>query len=115
MTLRAMIATDVTTVFTSTSDFAEAVLYYPRTGGIREIDAVVIREPVAVISEDGDTVAPTWQVHVANSDTLGISGEELDTGGDQIGLSPRDGQAEERRSITQLLIQDHGMLVLECR
>lgn len=121
MTLHDVILSDAATVFTSTDDFAEVVTYHPRRyfGGAdpvpRSINAVVIREQIAVISEDGDTVAPMWQVHVANDNALGISSAELDLGGDQIELAPRDGKTAERRTITQLITQDHGMLVLECR
>ena len=79
----------------------------------REINAIVIREQIANL--DSDTVSPVWQVHVANDSTLGITSSEIDLGGDQIELPPRDGKTAERRTITQLLIQDHGMLVLECR
>lgn len=119
MTLHDMIITDAATVFTSTDDFAEEVTYYARQqfGGAvpaaRVINAVVIREQIANL--DDDTVSPMWQVHVANDSTLGISSAELDLGGDQIELPPRDGKDAVRRTITQLITQDHGMLVLECR
>lgn len=121
MTLHDVILSDASTVFTSTDDFAEVVTYYPwqKFGEVaptpRSINAVVLREQAAVIGEDGDTVAPVWQVHVSNDATLGISSAELNLGGDQIELPPRDGKTAIKRTITQLLIQDHGMLVLECR
>lgn len=119
MTLHDVILSDASTVFTNTDDFAEIVTYCARQqfGGAvptpREINAVVVREQIT--SLDGDTVSPVWQVHVANDSALGIASSELDLGGDQIELPPRDGKTAERRTITQLLIQDHGMLVLECR
>ena len=121
MTLHDVILSDASAVFTSTDDFAETVTYHKRqyfgeaAATPRTIKAVVIREQIAVIGEEGDTVAPVWQVHVANDNTLGISSAELDMGGDQIALPPRDGKDAVRKTITQLLIQDHGMLVLECR
>lgn len=115
MTLRSTIASDAYTVFTSTDDFAESVTYRPRSGSTRAINAVVMREQIQIIGEDGDTVAPVWQVHVANDTTYGIASTELNLGGDQISLPPRDGKTAESRTITQLLIQDNGMLVLECR
>jgi hypothetical protein len=76
---------------------------------------VVIREQITVLSEAGDTVVPVYEVHVANSSTVGISSDELDLGGDQIELPPRDGKTAEKRTITQLLTQDTGMLVLRCQ
>lgn len=121
MSLHDMIETDAITVFTSTDDFAEVVTYHPRqrfgesTPIPRSINAVVVRQQIQTLAEDGDTVSPMWEVHVANKATYGISSSELDLGGDQIELPPRDGKTAERRTITQLTIQDHGMLVLECR
>lgn len=121
MSLHDMIETDATAVFANTADFAEVVTYHPRhrfgeaTPTPRSINAVVMREQIQTIGEDGDTVSPIWQVHVANSGTYGISSTELDLGGDQIALPPRDGKSAARKTITQLVIQDHGMLVLECR
>lgn len=121
MSLHDMIQADARTVFTSTDDFAEVVIYHPRqrfgeSAPIpRSINAVVIRQQIQTMTEDGDTVSPMWEVHVDNSGTYGISSSELDLGGDQIELPPRDYKTAERRTITQLTIQDHGMLVLECR
>lgn len=122
MTLRTTIATDAYTVFTSTDDFAEEVTYIPHqyfeaaTPTNRTINAVVIREDLTAYGEDGSEAnSPVWQVHVANDSTYGISSTELDLGGDAISLPPRDGQSAETRYITRLLLQDNGMLVLECR
>lgn len=114
--LKDMMAEDALNVFCNVSDFAETVVYYPRSGTPRSIDAVVIRDQITAVAEDGNqTNLATWRVHVANDTTLGISSTELDTGGDMISLSPRDGQQPKRKSILQLLLQDNAMLVLECR
>lgn len=121
MTLRTAIAADAITVFTRSDDFAETVTYYPHryygdaARAARSILAVVERLAITVLTQDGDVVAPVWNIHVANDATYGITSEELDTGGDQIEFPPRDGETAERKTITQLLTQDHGMLVLECR
>lgn len=121
MTLNDTLLADAKAVFTSTGDFAEAVTYHPRSfaGEVdradRSINAVVVREQMAVVSQDGDTVIPVYQVHVANDATEGISSAELDLGGDAISFPPRDGKAAEQKTITQLLIQDPGLLVFECR
>lgn len=120
MTLRQAIIDDAEAVFTSTDDFAEVVTYKPHRfygealRADREINAVVIRNQITVITEDGDTVAAQWEVHVINDSTTGISSEELDLGGDMIELPPRDGKDAEARSITRLISQDLGMLVVEC-
>jgi len=121
MTLRESIPTDALAVFCNSDDFAEVVTYYPhRFFGeelrpSRSIKAVVIRESIQLLSEDVVTNAPSFEVHVANDAINGISSDEIDTGGDQIELSPRDGKTAERRAITRVVTQDHGMLVLECR
>jgi hypothetical protein len=115
MSLRDTIEADALTVFCNDQDFAETVTYWPRVGSSRSIKAVVFREQITAFTEDRETNLPMFQVHVTNSATTGISSEELDTGGDSIELPPRDGKTAQRRSITQLITQDHGMLVLECR
>tara|TARA_R110000868_G_scaffold268152_1_gene527384 strand:+ start:793 stop:1146 length:354 start_codon:yes stop_codon:yes gene_type:complete len=117
VSLNDLIESDAVTVFCNTSDFAEAVTYWARGSATgRSIDAVVAREQIVGFDADNNQVnLAAWQVHVANDSTDGISGTELNLGGDQIAFPPRDGQAAVRKSITQVLIQDHGMLVLECR
>ena len=116
MTLRDLITTDAATVFCNVSDFAEAIVYQPRVGSQRSINAVVAREQITALTEDGgQVVLPVWQIHVANDVLLGVSSTELNLGGDKFSFPPRDGQTAVSKTITQLLIQDHGMLVLECR
>ena len=116
MTLRQAIEDDAATVFCNVDDFAEAVAYVPRYGPCRSINGVVFREQMSAVTQDGGaTILPVWEIHVANSSTLGISSIELNLGGDQLEFPPRDGQTKQRKTITQLITQDHGMLVLECR
>lgn len=121
MTLRDLIANDSAAVFLNASDFAEAVTYYPTAypgqpiRSPRAITAVVEREQITVVREDGDTVAPVWRVHIANDSVTGISSTELNLGGDQIMLAPRDGKTPERRTIVELVEQDHAMLVVQCQ
>jgi len=121
MTLRDMITDDAVAVFLNTGEFAETVTYYPHKfyGAVerapRVISAVVFREAIAQLTENGDVVTYQFEVHVANDSTVGISSTEIDTGGDQIEFPPRDGKTAERRTITAITTQDHGMLVLECR
>jgi len=121
MTLKSQLATDAISVFCNTDDFGESVTYHPHqyynetARAARTIQAVVIRESITVLSEDGDVVAPVWEVHVANDNVTGISSDELDIGGDQIAFPPREGETAERRTITRLMNHDVGMLVLECR
>ena len=123
MTLRDMIEADATEVFLNTGEFAESVTYKPRikpTGDTRDetrsISAVVFREQMTTIDEDGgETIAPMFLVHVANDSTDGISSDELDLGGDKITFPVRDGLTASDRTVTRLVTIDNGMLVLECR
>lgn len=120
MTLRDLIADDSLTVFCNSNEFAESVTYYPHryygtpARDSRTITAVVMREQLEAARE-GDHPLPVFQVHVHNDSTNGISGEELDTGGDILEFPPRDGEAVKKFRITHLLTQDHGMLVLQCQ
>ena len=117
MTLRSLITSDALTVFCVANDFAESVVYWAR-GAVsgRTITAVVMREQITAFDSAGGQVnLPSFEVHVANDSTSGISSSELNTGGDEIAFPPRDGKTAARKSILQLVTQDHGMLVLECR
>lgn len=115
MSLHDTIQADAASVFCNPDDFAESVTYYKRNGLSRTINAVVLREAFAINPEDGDTITPVFEVHVANSATLGIASDELNIGGDMIAFAVRVGKPVERRSITRLMTHDEGMLVLECR
>jgi hypothetical protein len=120
MSLRDEIEADAVRVFLNADDFAESVTYHPHRFGAdayrepRAIVAVVFRESFQTLGED-ETVVPMFMVHVANNATTGISSDEIDLGGDRIEFPPRDGQPAQRRTITRILTQDHGMMELECR
>ena len=115
MTLHETIIADALSVFCNSDDFAESIVYYKRNGRSRKIKAVVMREALGILPEDGDVVYPMFEVHVANSEDDGIASDELDLGGDQLEFPTRIGQPTMRRSIMKLLSHDEGMLVLECR
>ena len=115
MPLHDAIQADAINVFANPNDFAEPVTYYKKTGKARPINAVVVRDALAILPEDGDTATPVFEIHVANDIVEGISSEELNLGGDMIAFAVRVGQAVQRRTITKLLAHDEGMLTLECR
>ena len=115
MSLHDLIKEDAKKVFANPDDFAESIVYYKRNGRSRKIDAVVVRDDSLQLPEASDLVTPRFTIHVANDETEGIASDELDLGGDQIGLSPRVGEPIDRRSIVRLVEHDEGMLVLECR
>ena len=115
MSLHDAIQADAINVFANANDFAEPVVYYKKTGKARPISAVVVRDALAILPEDGDTVTPVFEIHVANDIVEGISSEELNLGGDMIAFAVRVGQAVERREIIRLLGHDEGMIHLQCR
>ena len=115
MSLHDLIQADAINVFASPNDFAEPVVYYKKTGKARAIFMVVVRDALAILPEDGDTVTPVFELHGANDIVKGISSEELNLGGDMIAFAVRVGQAVERREIIRLLGHDEGMIHLQCR
>lgn len=115
MTLRATIITDATAVFTATDDFAELVVYRPYQGTTRQIKAVVIRQLAETISDEENRVVPVFEVHVVNSECSGIGSGEINLGGDRIDIAARVGNIPLPRSIVQIIDQDEGMIVLQCR
>lgn len=121
MTLADSIKSDPTVVFLNTDDFAEAVTYLPHRyhgdplRASRPITASVHREELIPMDEVGGVSIPVWHVHVHNNVTTGITSSELDLRNDQISLPPRDGETAEAKLIYDILFQDAGMLVLECR
>jgi hypothetical protein len=116
MTLRESIASDAASVFLSTDEFAEAVVYRPRDGGARSIVAIVDREPPTLMDEAGNVVSLTFLIHVANSKTLGITAEEVDTGGDEIEVIEKAGGVTRRRvAVIRVMENDNGMVQLAVR
>jgi hypothetical protein len=115
MSLHDTIIEDAKKVFANEEDFAEPTVYHKRNGRTRPISAVVIREALGVLPEDGDVVYPMFEIHVANDPSDGIASDELNLGGYQLEFPDRVGQPPKRHSILKLLSHDEGMLVLECR
>lgn len=121
MSLRSAIAGDAATVFLKANDFAETVLYVPHQfvgtayRANRSILAIVERETVDVLSQDGEHAIPQCTIYVANSSTSGISSAEIDVGLDAVELPEREGEIAVRRTIVRMQEHDNGMLILQCR
>jgi hypothetical protein len=115
MSLHDLIKEDAKKVFANADDFAEPIVYYKRNGRSRKIDAVVVREALGILPEDGDVVYPVFEIHVANDEAEGIASDELNLGGDELEFADRVGQLVKRHSILRLTSHDEGMLILECR
>ncbi len=94
----------------------ETVIYRPKNGRPRKIDAVVIRNPPAAVPElFGKMVAAVWHLTVMNDETQGIASKEINTGGDSVDVIERVGKAPEAKEITRILSHDDGMMTLEVR
>ena len=115
MTLKDTIQADALSVFTNVDEFAESVVYVKRSGAMRTINAVVFREATASSDQSGGVSVPFFEVHVANNAASGISSTEIDLGGDKICMDVRNGKCESNRAITAIMMQDEGMLVLQCQ
>jgi hypothetical protein len=103
------------------TDFAEAVIYKPRptlavpAPAPRTIQAIVDRNPPAFLMEADGFSVPTIHLVVRNSASAGISSAEVDTGGDQVDVPVRLGEAAVTKSIVRIVQQDAGILRLEVR
>lgn len=103
---------DATSVFTNTDDFAETVIYYAGgTGSGRTIKAVIERD-IQVITDQNIPAMATF-ITVANSDTLGISATEIDTGSDTLSYEIRIGETPQVRQIVEVPDVDDGMIRIE--
>ena len=92
--------------------FGEPVTYYPGgEGDGREIIGMVERGTPEVIAETGDITSQAIIIRVQNSDCNGIASDEVNIGGDEIGLNLRsiDNTMSRRRSIVRVLNDSNGL------
>jgi hypothetical protein len=90
--------------------FGERIVYLPRGGGRREIQAIVERDPPAVFDASGNAVMPTATFRVYNSCRSGIASQEVDTGKDEIEMKLKVGDQQPKTfSVMTLLAQDSGV------
>ena len=91
--------------------FGECIQYFP--GGIgtgRDVDALVVRDPLAVASEVGEILVNALIIRVRNSECRGITAEELDTGRDKVFVALKNDGESSLRSIVQLLSDANGFV-----
>lgn len=90
--------------------FGESITYCPHRGAVRSIDAIVDREPAAVLDAAGNAVLPTLTVRVYNSTTSGISSAEINVGRDELMLPLKvNDSGTHRFSVMTLVSQDAGV------
>jgi len=97
------------------SQFGERVTYHPFGGVARSIDAIVERQQIQVLPEDGDNNTPVFLVQVYNASPNGIKSDELNIGGDAIEFPVRIGEQPSLRRVVRLLSHHGGVVNLECR
>jgi hypothetical protein len=113
MSLRESIASDAVSVFLSSDEFAETVVYLPRGGGSRTILAIVDREPPTLMDDAGNVMALSFMLYVANSGSDGITAQEIDTGGDRVKIGAKVNDLVQKTcTILRVMDNDHGMLQL---
>jgi len=88
----------------------ETVVYTPRGGAARSIEAVITRG-----APDPDIDVPVARVKVRNHATLGIDASAIDTGGDTLAWSPKRGGSNRTSRITDLLGADAGFVSVGVR
>lgn len=95
------------------TQFGESITYAPKDGPLRVIDAIVERNPPAILSATGDAVFPEATVRVYNSVTTGIGSSEVDIGKDELVMALKIGDATARRfSMLTMISQDAGVVTL---
>lgn len=91
--------------------FGECIQYFPGGAGSgRDIDALVVRDPLAVASEVGELLVNALIIRVENNECRGITAEEIDTGRDKVFVALKNGGTGSLRSIIQLLSDANGFL-----
>lgn len=108
MSLSEAIETDASKVFLRTKDFAESVVYLPRCGSPRPINAIVDREPGQVFL-NGEFVTPQLIIAVDNRKETGIDQREIDAG-DQMLVAIKVKGTPEKRTFKVVQDADEGML-----
>jgi hypothetical protein len=106
-----MLAADAA-IFVNADEFGEAVVYVPRNGATRSISAQVQREVPEGDEQLQGTITPSLFVTVRNSNSIGISSAEVNTGGDKVRLAQRVGGATKDCPIIEVVSQDPGMMKL---
>lgn len=116
MTLRDSIKADSLSVFLQTDEFAECIVYLPRGGGSRTINAIVDREPPEIYDAAGNVVKPRYMVQLHNNSDTGICSKEVDTGGDQMQIKKEFGDTvPETVTVLAKVDEDMGMITLALR
>lgn len=84
-------------VFLNEDEFAESIVYFPRSGGSVTIRAIVDREPPGFYDAAGNVVLPQYMIIIANNCTYGREYDSIDRGGDEVELVDKFGESTRKR------------------
>ena len=90
--------------------FGESIEYHASGSSGRSVNAIVVRDPIAILSEIGDALTGSMIVRVSNNDTDGISSTTIDTGTDRVEIALIEGGGKEMRSIVRVLSDANGFV-----
>lgn len=88
--------------------FGESIVYYGSGASGRPINAIVVRDPAAILAEIGEVLVQAMIVRVLNSDTGGIDANSIDTGTDRVEVALIADGPVEMRSIVRVLSDANG-------
>jgi len=91
---------------------AEKILYRPRTGAVRLIDAVITRNEAEQLPAVRMGSLPRFEVLVRNDSAKGISSDDFDGGGDKVDLAERIGEPPRTLRAGEIINQDAGMMLI---
>ena len=91
---------------------AEMIDYISAGGAVKQIRAVVFRNPAEQLAGVAGGSLPELAVLVRNDSAGGIASGSVDTGGDKIAAAKKTGDPPVRMRITEVLNQDAGLMLL---
>lgn len=94
---------------------ADTIIYQPRSGAARSIEAIVEYPGPAAINGLSGGSRPVIDIYVKNDSTIGIGSDEIDTGGDKIQVPPRFGRAAVTMRIVRIVSHDKATLHLQAQ
>ena len=90
--------------------FGESIEYYASGSSGRSVDAIVVRDPIAILAEIGEALTGAMIVRVSNSNVDGINANTIDTGTDRVEIALTADGDKEMRSVVRVLSDSNGFL-----
>ena len=91
--------------------FGEPIVYYASGSSGRPVNAIVVRDPVAILAEIGEVLVQAMIIRVSNStSTDGIDANSIDTGTDRVEVALIADGEKNLRSIVRVLSDSNGFL-----